>query len=178
MPGPGARARKQEKTHLKPQQVVHSVFLCFLVKRGRGSASQQNDALKGDGSSRSGMSEACDATRTQSRFATHLHCGSPLAFMVKSAAIGSRNGSGSTPAVESEMIMARSAEHGGTGPSPAEREGPRCCGWGRDARTGERVVFTCAACTREKQSHFIASKTVVVTGSEGRVESLLREGGD
>lgn len=32
---PVATARRENRTHLKPQQVVHSVFLCFLVQRAR-----------------------------------------------------------------------------------------------------------------------------------------------
>lgn len=42
---------------------------------------------------------------------------------------------------------------------------------GRRARTGKRVVFTCAACTHEKQESVQGrAERVVATGSEGREE--------
>ena len=89
-------------------------------------------------------------------FATHLHCGSPLAFMVKSAAIGSRNGSGSTPATSQRVgPVPQRGQHGGTvrGPSArvAGRAGPGCCG--RVAVHAAVIELSSPArrATREKQ---------------------------
>ena len=60
--------RGKKRTHLKPQQVLHSVFLCFLVRRGSGMQVRTTALAKGmEGSSRSDMSEACEVARTRRR---------------------------------------------------------------------------------------------------------------